>query len=743
MRADPGQGPTGRAIVSAGAGSYTTARPPGIEPLPERISRAPGLSGPTLTNQWWSSLVWQPFSRALFAHPLALHCTPGGLVIGYPGAAIHGSPAAITGGAIEPGGDLVLGLSGAAAFPEALYAGHSDWFVTARFAAGEARLDATFGHGSPFVYCASTGGDPVVRLTGGARVWSGALGQADSEGGDAVLGVTVNGHHYGLFGATGSRWSEPTRGALRNHGGAGYLSLALLPDDAPETLAAFARCAHNHVVGTRVTYAVEEGFVRARYAFELQAREGDAAIGTLFALYPHQWKYATTALGPWAYGSVRGALRVGAGDSFETRVPMQGVLPLLPREGIGARPELLAQLRAEADRCAADAQRAEWGDTYWEGKRLGRLATLSGIAEAAGERALQGVFVAELRRRLEDWFTASPAEVAPLFYYDARWGALIGNRPSYGSDKRLNDHHFHYGYFIRAAAEVARLDPKWGRKWAPMVELLIRDIASTERADPLFPRLRCFDLYAGHSWASGDADFADGNNQESSSESLNAWYGMILWGEALGDAALRDTGVFLFNTERTAIEEYWFDVSGTNFPADFPNVQLGMVWGGKGAFGTWFSGSIDCIHGINWLPFTPASLYLGRHPDYVRENHDRVIAVREDGRDYGRGWGDLLLLFHALTDPSDAVALLAQHATGNIEGGNSRAFMLHWCHTLDRLGVNDAGVTASHPLATVFVKDGVRTYAAYNSGAKALDVRFSDGGRLRVPPRSLGVSKGR
>ena len=30
-----------------------------------------------------------------------------------------------------------------------------------------------------------------------------------------------------------------------------------------------------------------------------------------------------------------------------------------------------------------------------------------------------------------------------------------------------------------------------------------------------------------------------------------------------------------------------------------------MVWGGKGAFGTWFSGDIDCIHGINWLPFTP------------------------------------------------------------------------------------------------------------------------------------------
>ena len=162
--------------------------------------------------------------------------------------------------------------------------------------------------------------------------------------------------------------------------------------------------------------------------------------------------------------------------------------------------------------------------------------------------------------------------------------------------------------------------------------LLIRDIASPGRTDTMFPYIRCFDKYAGHSWASGDANFADGNNQESSSESLNAWYGMMLWGEATGDKTVRDTGLSLFNTERTAVEEYWFDVSGTNFPKDFPQVALGMIWGGKGAFATWFSGDIDCIHGINWLPFTPASIYMGRHPDYVKKNHDRIVEKREGRR---------------------------------------------------------------------------------------------------------------
>ena len=37
-----------------------------------------------------------------------------------------------------------------------------------------------------------------------------------------------------------------------------------------------------------------------------------------------------------------------------------------------------------------------------------------------------------------------------------------------------------------------------------------------------------------------------------------------------GNKSVRDTGLALFNTERTAVEEYWFDVSGTNFPKEFP-----------------------------------------------------------------------------------------------------------------------------------------------------------------------------
>src|SRR5687768_6219975 len=154
-----------------------------------------------------------------------------------------------------------------------------------------------------------------------------------------------------------------------------------------------------------------------------------------------------------------------------------------------------------------------------------------------------------------------------------------------------------------------------------MLGLLVRDVANPARDDAEFPFLRCFDPYAGHSWASGHARFGDGNNNESSSEAMNAWAGFVLLGEATGDTSLRDLGAWLFTTELAAIEDYWFGVHGDTFPTTYPPSAVTMVWGGKGANATWFSADPEMVHGINWLPITGASLYLGRFSDYTRKNY--------------------------------------------------------------------------------------------------------------------------
>jgi len=713
-------------IIQHGPGSYTTKRPETCKEIPSETYRVPSLNGATPTNQWWSSLCWEPHSQNLFAHPLTLKCLPEGLTVSYPASEIAGKSGNILGAGMPEKGDLLISHSGITASPSTLVGKHSDWFITTEFRQKTSILQTSFGHGSPFVFCIHHGGKPQIHFRQKPVIWSGSPSSN-------TLGLTIGNHHYGLFGAINSSWSGTDSLTFTNETSEKYSSIALLPDNTSGTLELFASYAHNHITNTSVIYTNSDGAQKNTYLFETHKYEG-SRNGTLFALYPHQWKYSKSPLTKYRYQSPRGVMKLASGSKFETVVPIQGLLPMLPKEGIPDQKRMLAYLKKEAA-----IPPPEFKDTYWEGKHLGKLATLSGIAEVLEETQLQQTFLSQLKSRLENWFVASPNENSPLFYYNTDWGTLIGNKPSYGSDFQLNDHHFHYGYFIRAAAEIARNDAVWAKRWAPMVELLIRDIASTDRHDPLFPYIRCFDMYAGHSWASGNALFADGNNQESSSESLNAWYALILWGEATGNTALRDTGIFLFNTERTAVEEYWFDVSETNFPKDFPHVALGMVWGGKGAFATWFSGEIDCIHGINWLPFTPASIYMGRFPEYVAKNHARIIKTRKGGTDYQTGWGDLVVMFNALSSPKAMSAYFDQHPDGKLEPGNTHAFMYHWLNTLDQLGLNDSSVTSSHPFTNVFRKGEQKSYAAYNFSTTSQEISFSDGTKLLAKPKSLTV----
>ena len=72
-------------------------------------------------------------------------------------------------------------------------------------------------------------------------------------------------------------------------------------------------------------------------------------------------------------------------------------------------------------------------------------------------------------------------------------GTLLGLEESFGSHRRLNDRHFHYGCFIRAAAGYAeQINPSVCRSASQMLELLIRDYAGGHD-DPMFPYLRNFD----------------------------------------------------------------------------------------------------------------------------------------------------------------------------------------------------------------------------------------------------------
>jgi endoglucanase Acf2 len=731
--ADGAAAPPGAGVVRVGSGGYVTAPPPpGAKGPQAEVWRAPGLRGPMPTNDWWSSLAWVRYSERQYPHPLAVRAQADGLRVWAP-KAITANDAGVFGFMPERGGDdLVIGTAGAAGpepFADARVESFSDWFVTARLGQAGRGVSASYGHGSPFVYALyDEGGAARVTFARPPQVWAGG-------GESATLGVSVDGKPYGLFAPGGSAWAGVGTNVLtsRPAGGRRHFSVAALPDASEKTLALFARYAHAHVTDTKVAwrYDPKSAAVTTTFAYTVKAYEGDAR-GTLFALYPHQWRHAQGAplVDGLGYDSVRGRMKLAEGTFFSTEVKFPGVLPSLPVAADADRARLAGMLKAEAA-----APEPPMKDTYWDGKHLGRLATLVPLAEQLREPAAADALRGRVRARLERWLNPREAGAAGgnprtsnVFHYDRNWGTLIGYPASFGSDVELNDHHFHYGYFLKAAAEIARHDPAWAadERWGGMLRLLIRDVASTDRADPLFPFLRNFDPYAGHTWASGHAKFGDGNNNESSSEAMNAWCGLILLGQAIGDPATRDLGVWLYTTEMTAIHEYWFDVRDENHPPAYAPAVVTMVWGGKGANGTWFSNKPPVVHGINFLPIHGGSLYLGLYPDYARRNYEDL--VRRNKGDRFAEWADIAWMYRALSDPADAARLM--DAAGEkypAEGGNSRANTYHWITALRTLGRVDGGVTADHPLSATFVKDGVRTYTAWNVSDKPLTVRFSDG----------------
>jgi endoglucanase Acf2 len=712
------------------------------------------FEGPPTSNDWWSSLIWQfeakePYSYEMFPHPLALRARGDGLAVGYSDKAdVKGRQYMFP---YER--DLVVGLQGLAS-PDTRVAGYSDWSVTADWRSDGNRLRATFGHGMPFVYFERKGSAPVTitvsrfRKTdenskddGKDQGGKGEEVEMWSEGG-GVMGITVGHHHYALFAPSSASWTRKGDTFSSTLDGKDYFSVAVLPDRKPETLKLFREHAYAFVTETRVSWTYDEKKAELTSHFSLKSTLKDPGKGLsaspLVALYRHQWIHTPEKMLPYEYASPRGAMKLFAGDAFDTKVTFSGVLPVMPVVATVDHDLLEKYVREVAwapDLFPVGLQPKPDRDTYWTGKSLGRVATVMQIADAIGDKKDHDFMLRALENELQDWFDG---QAPKLFYYDKTWATIVGVPSSYDSDAALNDHHFHYGYFVQAAAAIARYDAAWAKRWTPFIEMLAKDAANPMRDDTRFPFLRYMDAYAGHGWANGPAQYHDGNNEESSSEDMNFSTGLILWGAVTNNKVLRDTGIFLFTNTLEAIEQYWFDADHQVFPKGFDFPCVGMVWSAGGKFDTWWDSNPIMIHGINYLPFQGGSLYLGRRPKLVEAEYD---ALMKRTRNEVFTWRDYALMYLALADGSRASEELDKDRYLEPEFGDSRALTHTWVRGLAELGNVDVTVTADVPTYAVFKKGSARSYVAYNPGDKPRVVTFSDKTKLEVQPKELAIKE--
>jgi len=214
------------------------------------------------------------------------------------------------------------------------------------------------------------------------------------------------------------------------------------------------------------------------------------------------------------------------------------------------------------------------------------------------------------------------------------------------------DHHFHYGYFLYAAAVIGYLDPPWldqgtNRDW---VNMLARDFANSV-SDDLYPFSRSFDWYHGHSWAQGLFASADGKDQESSSEDTMACYGIKMWGKIINDKNMEARGNLMLAIQARTLPLYFlYQSSNTVEPAEFIGYKVsGILFENKIQHITYFGGLPEYIEGIHMLPLMPHSPFI-RSQTFVAEEWAAYDFSTYVNTAVG-GWRGILMANLAIIDP--------------------------------------------------------------------------------------------
>ena len=639
-----GAGAGGRG-AAAGASQDAAAPLAGdaVSALPvEQISSAAiphladGVAPPT--SRWYASLAFSDPGVPVYPTPLAFLATGDGFTVQRPAVSV--SPTSIA-APFTGGLHLDLGATDyrvARTDPVSVTIAYTD--------ATGPRARVTIAEGSPIVAVAAESDLDLV------------LPETPTEVAAGAWTVTLDGAVHLLV----APQAETDGSALRVPAG-GTLQVAVPPDDGDP--AAWAAAIGEPVTGVAVTGGVGDEGADTRLDYEGTDRTVVVPFAGLDAGSTSPADDCTLG----TYDTPYGAASACASTTLEWSVPR--IAPAAEYDLAGTDDATRASLLAQAsDDLAATGALPD--DTYFGGKALARLGDLLSLARTLGDADLATRIADRLAAELEPWTVADgcATRAAKCFVYDDRLHLVVGKEVGFGAEDG-NDHHFHYGYFLAAAGALAAARPDLVDELGPVMNALAADVAGGS-GDAL-TALRVFDPYRGHSWAAGLAPFADGNNQESSSEAVAAWNGLALWAEASGDDELLRRAEWLLSNEAAAARTLWLEPA--DLPAGYAHTIVSISWGAKRDYATWFSAEPSAILGIQALPLGPVSLeYLAGDPARVAEN----VADAGDTAFTGP-LGDYVQAYSALGSPDAAsAAATAFAARTTFDDGWSKALALAW-----------------------------------------------------------------
>ncbi len=637
----------GEALSTLALDTLASRTPFTSEKLPFVSSR------PIPTNQWFSSLFFQENGRPLYSFPWSVTFTDDGFSAGLP--VVAASESIVTAGASS---DIIF--HGPRNHDGIVVDRYDDLSITTSASLENKKLfSVQITRGSPFLWITPKMGEPVSLEFAAPVIETDTPGQ---------IAIAVSDRYYALY-FRSEDFEVSISGkyaSLRAKEDNALLTIAILP--VANSIGRFQSWASDPIQETRADYALDSQ-ENSSVIYTLRTKSGGP---TVFGLLPHQFQRLSSdeheLLG--SVETLRGSQQFFVGKEFALQSPE--VVTSDIRLDIASLPSAeREQLRKLVLSDAAELQFPE-ADTYFFGKRLIAAARLLELAMSLGmEDTAQGI-AAEMRDQFRKWKDGTREQKGQFFAYDPVIRGVVGYPASFGSEL-FNDHHFHYGYFITAAAILAKYDPRFADEYAPFINLLVQDVANSDRKNADFPYLRNFDLYEGHSWASGQALFADGNNQESTSEAIQAWYGISEWAKVIGAKRLESLAKVLYTEERHTAKTYWLRPSWSNqVLAGYQAPIVSLLWGGKAEYGTWFSPAVEAKIGIELLPLGPQSGYLARDADYLKS----VLSAGSFKE--GSLFRDAFVMSLALVDREKAKSYLPQIQKKDIDTWNTMSYLTAW-----------------------------------------------------------------